>query len=110
MDTPADYAVALIEQHGVGGLGGYDGCPCTQFQVFNVNVEISCHKSGDGPRIYVSSAHMDYGRGALEKVAAAVVVAFEAEWDRRYDVVLNSETYEGAAAFNERPTPTPPAR
>lgn len=41
----------LIEEVGVYRLGGYDGCPCTHFQVRGISVDVSCRKSSgmDGP-------------------------------------------------------------
>lgn len=101
MIGPSDSAIALIREHGLGGLGGYDGCPCTEFEVHSVRVQISCHKSGSGPRIYVSSGSMDYDLASLGEVAVVVADKFEQEWGRVYEVILNDRTYDGEEAFRK---------
>lgn len=57
---PSRGALDLIKSIGIYGLGGNDGCPCTSFMVQDVNVDISCHKSGDGPRVRVYSNSLDF--------------------------------------------------
>ena len=46
MDSKA--ALDLIRSVGVHGLGGYDGCLCTNFEVQGVHVDVSCRKSSGG--------------------------------------------------------------
>lgn len=55
---PARGAIALIKKIGIYGLGGNDGCPCTNFEVQNVHVDVSCHKSQRTVRVY--SHHADF--------------------------------------------------
>lgn len=54
----ANAAVELIREVGIYGLGGNDGCPCTSFEVRNVHVDVSCHKSEQTVRVW--SHHMDF--------------------------------------------------
>ena len=50
--------IDLIREVGIYRLGGYDGCPCTSFEVQSVSVDVSCHKSSQCVRVH--SHHMDY--------------------------------------------------
>jgi hypothetical protein len=50
--------VELIREIGIYRLGGNDGCPCTSFEVLNVHVAVSCHKSEQCVRVYTH--HADY--------------------------------------------------
>lgn len=44
----AQAVIDLLDQHGVYGLAGSDGCRCAHFSVQQVNINISCHKSNGG--------------------------------------------------------------
>jgi hypothetical protein len=72
--TRAANAVAdLIREVGIYRLGGSDGCPCTNFEVQNVHVSVSCHKSGDhGLRVWTN--HADYSDENYRRVDAALRV------------------------------------
>lgn len=48
MITSAKALLDLLNQHGVYGLAGYDGCRCAHFSVQGVNIDIGCHKSNSG--------------------------------------------------------------
>ncbi len=50
--------VELIREVGAYRLGGYDGCPCTSFEVQSVSVHVSCHKSDYSVRVH--SHNVDY--------------------------------------------------
>jgi hypothetical protein len=50
--------VDLIREVGIYRLSGYDGCPCANFEVQSVSVDVSCHKSDHSVRVH--SHHMDY--------------------------------------------------
>ena len=75
----ATKAAALIANNGVWGLGGYDGCLCTDFCVQSVHVSIACRKSSDlfpdfyGNVIRVHSEHMDSTVVGLGRVAEIVL-------------------------------------
>lgn len=53
---PAKPALDLIKQVGIYGLCYSDGCPCTNFEVHGVSVDVSCHKSDHCIRVYSCSA------------------------------------------------------
>lgn len=57
-----DGAIELVREIGIYGLGGNDGCPCTDFAVRNISVHVSCHKSEQTVRIY--SHHADFDDGS----------------------------------------------
>lgn len=57
MNNPA---LETIRKVGITGLCHTDGCPCLDFTVHHVHVEISCHKSGFGPEIRVYSHSLDH--------------------------------------------------
>lgn len=75
-------ALKLINREGVYGLCGPDGCPCLNFEVHGVQVEISCRKSGAamekinpdfyGIKVRVHSRHMDAHGADLHAIAQAV--------------------------------------
>lgn len=81
--SDADKVVALIEQHGLTGLCGMDGCWCISFELHRICVDISCRKSssGDGPCARVYSHSLDYyepmsgpeGAASLRLVMTAVI-------------------------------------
>lgn len=55
---PSRAALALIREKGIYGLGWHEGCPCTDFVVHSVHVDVSCHKSEQTIRVY--SHHIDF--------------------------------------------------
>lgn len=61
-------ALKLIRQHGIYGLGGHEGCPCTEFSIQGVNVSVSCHKSESLIRVW--SKHISYLKDSYEPDAA----------------------------------------
>lgn len=76
-------ALKLICDIGVGGLGGYDGCLCTSFEVHGVHVSVSCRKSSGrnaekirpgfaGILVRVYSDHMDKTGKVLSAIAQRV--------------------------------------
>lgn len=82
----ANGAVSLIREVGIYGLGGNDGCPCTSFEVRNVHVDVSCHKSEKTVRVW--SHHMDYTdesyrrcNAALKPIADEVLRQVDAYYD-----------------------------
>ena len=83
----AQGVVDLIREVGIYRLGLPDGCPCTDFEVQNVGVSVSCHKSGNhGVRIWTK--HMDYCRSdysicteALRPIADEVLRQVDAWYD-----------------------------
>lgn len=86
-----EQVVKLIQEHGVGGLGGYDGCYCTNFSVCSINVDISCRKSGPdnnffGIQVFVYSRHMDVVKDDLVKVGKAVVASLREGGGNHYDI------------------------
>lgn len=48
--------IELIREVGIYRLGGNDGCPCTNFEVQNVKVDVSCHKSEQTVRVHTHHA------------------------------------------------------
>lgn len=79
MDAKA--AARLIAEKGIFGLGGYDGCMCTNFEVQGVHIDISCRKSSGGSMfkdfygttIRVWTNHLDGDAKGLGQVAAEVI-------------------------------------
>lgn len=60
---PAAPALDLIKRVGIYGLGGNEGCPCTNFEVQSVHVGVSCHKSEQTVRVYSHS--LDFFEGGF---------------------------------------------
>lgn len=77
-----EIALDLIETKRVYGLCGSDGCPCAHFSVHHCNVDIACHKSGDGPLVRVHSNSIYYSRRDLEKIADEVVRQVASDFGR----------------------------
>jgi hypothetical protein len=69
MPLDAKAAISLIEEHGIYGLSGDDGCPCAHFKVMGVSVDISCSDHC----VRVHSA--DRTPKDLEAVAKVVIAA-----------------------------------
>lgn len=86
--------VALIEQHGVYGLGGMDGCACTDFQVHNVSVSVQCHRPSGGPSVTVRGKHFDVTPQEVRDVAAAVLRSLRTHW-RYTDVKIHLSDSHG---------------
>lgn len=93
-------AVKLIHDIGLYGLGGYDGCPCTSFEVMGVAVAVSCRKSSGmdsvfkdffGIGVRVTSRLMDATPDALVKVADEVLRQLA---DEGYALKVRFCTYE----------------
>lgn len=82
-------ALDLIKSAHVYGLCGPDGCPCLNFEVHGVHVDVSCRKSGDGfekiaPDFYgikvrVHSRHMDAHGPDLHAIAQEVAKQMASE-------------------------------
>lgn len=100
MDEKA--AVDLIRKHGCGGLGGFDGCLCTSFEVQGFAVDVSCRKGSGidsipafsdfyGIGVRVHSRHMDSTPDGLEAVAKAIVADLS---DQGYDMFVRYCSYE----------------
>jgi hypothetical protein len=96
MDAAA--ALKLIRDIGVGGLGGFDGCLCTSFEVHGVKVDVSCRKSSGsdtagsefyGTLVRVHSDHMDADDG-LVSIAQEVA---EQVLDQSPDVLVRFTDY-----------------
>lgn len=95
----ANSVADLIREVGVYRLGGSDGCPCTSFEVLNVNVSVSCHKSGDhGLRVWTN--HADYSDENYRCVDAALRVIAD-EVLRQVDAYYDAGG-EYAATFDVR--------
>lgn len=91
----------LIAREGVYGLGGYDGCQCTDFAVQGVEVSVSCRKSGVGaakvaPGFYgivvrVTSRRLDHDSESLKPVCDEVVRQLKPEG---YDILVRNCAWE----------------
>lgn len=66
----AEEVTSLIRKIGIYTLGGHDGCPCTNFEVRNIHVDVSCHKSEKTVRVY--SHHLDWTDNNYRQVDAAL--------------------------------------
>jgi hypothetical protein len=56
-----------MKRFGLWGLGGADGCACTEFSLYNITVSVSCHKSER--TIRVSCPSMERDPRSLEALA-----------------------------------------
>src|ERR1039458_10278142 len=79
----ADKAIQLIQQHGIFGLGGYDGCLCTNFEIQGIYVSVSCHKSEHCVRVW--SNYMFRNPLPLESVMKEVLASLEKTRDYPVD-------------------------
>ena len=70
MAKSASDVVDLIREVGIYRLGTLEGCPCTSFEVRDVHVDVSCHKSSDHS-VRVWSNHCDYSDENYKRVDAA---------------------------------------
>jgi hypothetical protein len=59
--STAKDVVAAIRKAGIYEMGGTDGCLCTDFELYNVGVCVSCHKSEQTIRVWFP--YSDYGDG-----------------------------------------------
>lgn len=69
-DTPD--IVKLIRDVGIYGLGWNSGCPCTEFEVKGVQVNVSCHKGAREITVTEKQDFNGYTRGDLELIAKEV--------------------------------------
>lgn len=74
--------IALIEQHGLFGLGGSDGCECVNFSLHGFDVSVSCHKSEH--TIRVSCHVMDFDPQDLIRIATDVQSRLTSGYRVRY--------------------------
>lgn len=93
-------AADLIKAVGLYELGGYDGCPCTSFEVRDVAVNVGCRKSSGmemidreffGIGVRVTSNHFDASNAVLEEVAREVCGQLA---EQGYDIMIRYCTYE----------------
>ncbi len=94
----ASEVVSLIRQHGVGGLGGYDGCACSHFHVLGVYVDVQCRKSGPANTIKVTGSD-DYNHVDCALIGDAVRDSVEhdhAQFHGPFAVVIDASSYERA--------------
>lgn len=60
---PEEEALKLMREVGIYGLGGNEGCPCTDFKVHGIAVSVSCHKSSKTVSVYGTPIDFIKGNG-----------------------------------------------
>lgn len=71
----ANPVVELMQQHGIFGLSGSDGCLCADFSLHHTDFHVHCRKSGSGYGTFwgvvirVANHSMDAQVSSLEEIA-----------------------------------------
>lgn len=93
-----NYVVGLLQRESLYSLGGGDGCACAHFQIDNVYVAVSCHKSTgcdkpecrtDGPLVHVYSHYMDWQDSDGQPVADEIVKQLRKSYYTESDIKVS---------------------